>query len=161
MHDGLTFLGEGSDGEAIAGRSLRATAAAAYRRGDYLTATPRRLAELLYDAAAGLCERALSALDEGQFELAADRLARARRIFRQIQGCLEPTSGRTARRLWGLCEDVHRRLLEADHYRRREALAETLLILAYQRPQLADLTPSGCQPPAGHDARRALPDWTG
>jgi flagellin-specific chaperone FliS len=107
--------------------------AAAYRASEYLTATPPRLVELLYDGATALCDQAVSALDAGDLEPAADRLGRARRIFRQLQCCIQPAEGREMQRLWEFCEEIHGRLIEAEHYRRREAVAEAISLLTFQR----------------------------
>lgn len=131
MRDQLEFLAGLMTGDGLCPRALlSADAAGAYRIGRYVTATPRRLAELLHDAAMRLCEQALAALDGGELEWAADRLGLALRIFERLSDSLAALPGRDARRLRDLCEQVRCRLIEAGCYRRREAVAEAISLLA-------------------------------
>ena len=162
MRDELHFLrGSAAGGLAGGGVFFTHSPAAAYRASELQTATPRRLAELLYDGAIRLCQQAVEALDDGDFELAGDRLTRARRILGQVQASLEPLGGPDTRRLWRFCEHVAARLAEADHYRRRETLTETIDLLACHRPDWAVLTrpdtgvDTACGAPATHN------DWIG
>jgi flagellar biosynthetic protein FliS len=114
--------------------------AAAYRAIELATATPPRLAERLYDGAIGLCQRAVEALDGGDFERAADRLTRAQGNFHQLQRSFEvPEASPRARRLADLCRQVRRRLVEADFYRRREAVNEAISLLVDLRPDWSAL----------------------
>lgn len=138
MREPIDLLSQVLAGEAFDGGAVLFSGgpAEAYRASEYLTATPPRLAELLYDAATGLCEQAVEALDAGELDSAADRLARARRLVGRLQRSLGPDEGGGGEmvRLRRFCQDVHARLIEADHYRRREAVIETISILAYERP---------------------------
>ena len=109
------------------------SAAAAYRLRDHQTATPRRLAELLYDAATRLGRRAVEAMDDGDLDLAADRLGRARGILRQLIQALPHDAGRDVGRLADFCKDVLTRLTEAEHYRRRESAVEAIGLLTLRR----------------------------
>ena len=114
--------------------------AAAYRQSEFLIATPRRLAELLYDGAVRSCRQAVEALDEGDFERARERIGRAVGIFRQLQDSVEPLSAAAEEEFRRFCLDVHARLIEADHYRRRETLDEAIALLTARRDEWAGLT---------------------
>lgn len=117
------------------GSALTATGAArAYLATDRAGATPRRLRMLLYDGAIRLCRQGLAALDEGQAALAADRLARAGRIVERLRRDLigEDRCERPAH-FSRLYEQVARRLVEADFFRRREPVSETIELLSCSR----------------------------
>ncbi len=108
--------------------------ASAYRAADMASATPRRLRVLLYDAAVSLCRQAITALDEGDACLAADRLAKALRTVQQLQGGISgDDTPRCVAQFTDLYDEVRRRLAEADFYRRREPLTETVSLLDRRR----------------------------
>ncbi len=111
--------------------------AAVYRRTAAATAAPRWLRTRLHAGAIELCRSALHALDVGDVASAADRLARARRIIEDLRSGLGSTDDE-ASRLAGLYKRVHGRLIEADYYRRREALVESITILRNARPSCRD-----------------------
>lgn len=115
----------------IAGPPLQP--AAVYRRTAVATAAPRWLRTRLHAGAIELCRSALGALDAGDVNAAGDRLARARRIIEDLRCGLGPTDDESSR-LAGLYKRAHGRLAEADHYRRREALVESITILRDARP---------------------------
>ena len=162
MSDPLDFLPWGRRGDAIGGGALFTNdASSAYRQGDYATATPRRLAELLYDAAVGLCEQAIEALDAGEFERAADRLGRARSVFQQIQDAVEAVAAADGGRFGRFCREIRQRLLDADHYRRREEVAETLSILTYRRPNWPVLIPAAHREPGRGPTGATGSHWVG
>ena len=107
---------------------------AAYIATDLATATPQRLRLLLYDGAIRLCREALVALDDGDAKLAADRLRRAMRTVHELRDRVRGDGDCPQRdRFAELYEQVHRRLIEADFYRRREAVSETISLLSLRR----------------------------
>jgi len=128
--------------------------AGAYLATELVTATPHRLRELLYDGAIRLCRQAVAALDAGDVERSADRFARARCVVQHLQASLGAADATPAsRRFADLYEQVHRRLLEADFYRKREAANQTILILNCQRPAWRALVAeSAGTGPGGGDA---------
>jgi flagellar protein FliS len=142
MRDEMDFLRGSLDGDLVVagGVFFSRGPAAAYRQSEFLTATPRRLAELLYDGAVRSCRQAVEALDEGDCERARERIGRAVQIFRQLQDSVEPLSAAADAEFRRFCRDVHARLIEADHYRRRETLAEAIALLTDRREDWADLT---------------------
>jgi len=106
----------------------------AYRATQRATAPPRRLAELLYDAAIRLCREALDAFDADDFTRAGERLTRAQEIVHQLQTRLRG-GVRTgiAARLVDACGQVNGRLVEAGFYRSRQAIEQTLAMLVERR----------------------------
>ena len=109
--------------------------ALAYQATERFCATPERLGILLYDGAISLCRQAISALDDGDVELAGDRLAKARQSVHQLRHSLRSADVTSdQQRFSDLYEQVHRRLVEADFYRRREAVSETISLLNCRRP---------------------------
>lgn len=136
--------------------------AAAYLAAELATAPPRRLAELLYDGAIRLCRQAMDAFDADDIGLAAERLARARQIVRQLQTYL-PADGAApaAEDLAAAYRQVHRRLIEAGFYRSRQAIERTLsLLVGRRRAWDAFLSAAGGR--GGRIAARAsTADWIG
>jgi len=133
--------------------------ASAYEAMALATATPRRLRVLLHEEAIRLCGAALESLDAGQVEAAADHLTRARRIVRQLQCGLGKAPAGAAGRFEAVYALAHRRLIEADFYRRRQPLAEVLALLSCGRQAWEDLaasSPAPADPPAG-----PAEAWTG
>ena len=108
--------------------------AAAYRMSTYLTATPKGLAELLYDAAIHLCERAVFALEEHDRQRAAERLRRARRILRQLHRAVEQGSPDADEPVTRTFRDARSLLIEGEFYCRREAVDEAVSLLRRHRP---------------------------
>lgn len=125
-----------ADGARLRDGSMLAAmgAAGVYLATDSAGATPRRLRMLLYDGAIRLCRQGLSALDDGQTALAAERLARAGRIVERLRRDLfgEGQSERLAH-FARLYDQVARRLVEADFFRRREPVKETIDLLNRSR----------------------------
>ena len=120
--------------EACAAMPAGERAASAYAATELAGATPQRLRILLFDGAIGLCREARRALDEGNAELAASRLARALLTVRQLQDCVRSAPQCPSRRRFvELYEQVHRGLIEADFYRRRESVSETISLLSRER----------------------------
>ena len=122
----------------LAGQTGRAAGetpvASAYLDTEMAGAAPQRLCILLYDGAISLCRQALAALDAGNAQLAADRLGRARTSVRHLQDSLHAPALSDERRMFaGLYRRVHTRLIEADFYRRREVVRETITLLSRQR----------------------------
>jgi len=108
--------------------------AGAYLATDHAGATPRRLSVLLYDGAIRLCRQGLRALDDGQADLAADRLARAAGIITQLRHHLAHDGhGEHLKRFAHVYDRVARRLVEAGFYRSREPLRETIALLSCSR----------------------------
>ncbi len=108
--------------------------ASAYMASEFATAAPGRLALMVYDGAVRMCRQALVALDDGDVELAADRLAKATTSLCQLRGSLEGSAARLGTgKFRQLCDKVQRRLVEADYYRRRESVAETITLLDSSR----------------------------
>jgi len=108
--------------------------AEAYRATQRATAPPRRLAELLYDAAIRLCREALDAFDADNFTRACERLTRAQEIVHQLQARLRGGApAATAGPLVDTCGQVHCRLVEAGFYRSRQAIEQTLAMLVERR----------------------------
>jgi len=135
---------------------------AAYLETSLRTATPQRLAMLLYDGAIQLCRRALASLEADQADVAADALKRAGRIVRQMQASLSgDIESRLCGELWDLCERLHERLIEADFYRRREAIGESLFLLSRQRAAWASYAGSLPAGPDAGEARRTDRCWVG
>jgi len=117
--------------------------ARAYLAADHAGATPRRLRILLYDGAIRLCRQGLRALDAGEADLAADRLARAARIVRQLRrDLLGEDRGQRLGRFARLYEHITRRLIEAGFYRSREPLRETIALLSCSRGDWDELARS-------------------
>ena len=108
--------------------------AEAYRATRRATAPPRRLAELLCDAAIRLCREALDAFDADDVTLAGERLTRAQEIVHQLQARLRggAATGATGR-LVDACGQVHCRLVEAGFYQSRQAIEQTLAMLVERR----------------------------
>jgi flagellar secretion chaperone FliS len=107
--------------------------AEAYRATQRATAPPRRLAELLYDAAIRLCREALDAFDADDFTRAGERLTRAQEIVHQLQARLGGAPAATAGPLVDTCGQVRCRLVEAGFYRSRQAIEQTLAMLVERR----------------------------
>lgn len=111
------------------------TAATAYQAAQAATATPRRLHVMMYDSAIDLCRRAVQALDDGDVDRAGERLARAGAVLGRLRGVLRTdVEPELARALSELYEQVQARLVEADFYRRREPLGQSITLLHYRRP---------------------------
>ena len=143
------------------GRALTATGAArAYLATDRAGATPRRLKMLLYDGAIRLCRQGLAALDEGQAAVGADRLARAGRIVERLRRDLIG-EGRCEglAHFARLYEQVARRLVEADFFRRREPVTETIALLNGSRGYWEAWSRS--QDDAAEAAAAASASWVG
>jgi len=136
--------------------------ALAYRAAQQAGATPPRLRVLLYDGAVRLCRQALAALDEGDADLAGDRLAKAQQSVRQLHGSIPPDAGARDGRLFErLYEQVHRRLVEANFYRRRESVSETIALLDMRRfawSRLADAQRQSAAPAASGGCSKS---WIG
>jgi flagellar protein FliS len=114
---------------------LGGQAADAYLATELATSAPHRLQAHLYDAAIRLCRQAAGALTDGQVDLAGRQLRRARKVVRHLRGAVQ--TGATpewADRFAALYEQVHRRLIEADYYRRRESIHESIELLDHERP---------------------------
>lgn len=108
--------------------------ARAYLATDHAGATPRRLRVLLYDGAIRLCRQGLRALDSGEAALAADRLARAARIVKQLRRDLRREGpGERPARFAHLYDEITRRLVKAGFYRSREPVSETIALLNCSR----------------------------
>ena len=108
--------------------------ASAYLDTEMAGAAPQRLCVLLYDGAIRLCRQALAALDAGDAHLAADRLGRARTSVQNLQDSLHAPGLPDERRMFAdLYRRVHTRLIEADFYRRREVVRETITLLSRRR----------------------------
>ena len=133
--------------------------ASAYLDTEMAGAPPQRLCILLYDGAISLCRQALAALDAGNAQLAADRLGRARESVQHLQDSLSapglPDEHRTFADLY---QRVHTRLIEADFYRRREVVRETITLLSRQRPDWQRLTDRLTTTPCAPAAERS---WVG
>ncbi len=110
-----------------------AAPAAAYLAAEIVTAAPHRLRIILCDGAIRLCREAIGALDAGEFTRAADLLGRARRIICELRA-----AGRSSAwaHLAEAFEKVDRRLIEAEFYRRREAVREGIGLLYRHREML-------------------------
>ena len=116
-------------------------AASVYLATELATAAPERLAVLLYDGAIQMCRQALAALDCGDTQLAAGRLGRTMQTVRRLQTSLESGPATPRRQEFAdLYEQVHSRLIEADFYRRREAVGESISMLSFQRPAWGEFT---------------------
>ena len=136
--------------------------AAAYMATELATAPPWRLGVMLYDGAISLCRQAVEALDAGEISLAADRLARARQIMQQLQHTLTETGPEELReRFTELYERAHRRLIEADFYRRREAVTDAISMLSYQRATWGDFVESLSNRPPAENADLPQSCWIG
>jgi len=119
-------------------RFQAAEAAEAYLTAQLVTTPPWRLQETLYDGAIRACVLAVHALDAGDADLAACRLRRARKIVQHLQGALSSCAGGPlGGQLAQMYDQVHRRLIEADFYRKREAVDESIQLLTYRRATLA------------------------
>ena len=112
--------------------------AAAYLATEIMTATPGRLAALLYDAAIRLCEQGLEAIDDGDVERAAECLSRARGTIARLErltDCRGPgamvsmPSAKWAR----VYEQLSDQLVHAAAYRSREAVTAILAGLRARR----------------------------
>ena len=110
-------------------------AADAYLATELATSSPHRLQAHLYDAAIRLCRQAAGALGDGQVDLAGRQLRRARTVVRHLRGAVQAGAAlECADRFAALYEQVHRRLIEADYYRRRESIHESIELLDHERP---------------------------
>ena len=146
-----------------------AVAAAAYVATELATTPPQRLQMVLYDSAIRMCRQAVEALDAGQLAHAAERLGRARAIIVHLQAQLGPTrhsqvtSGAgsggpvhtqaapdLARELAELFRQVHRRLIEADYYRKRQTVEESIQLLHHRRGALTAFLHAASHGAAGH-----------
>ena len=137
-----------------------AGAARAYLAADHAGATPQRLRSLLYDGAIRLCRQGIAALDDDDADLAADRLARARRIIEQLRrglGAEDP--GHRLGRFADLYEQVARRLSEAGFYRSRQPVSETISLLNCWRGDWNALARS--LDDAGEPSASAGASWVG
>jgi len=136
-------------------------AAEAYQATERATAPPGRLAALLYDAAIRLCRQAIEAFDDDDLALAAERLVRARWTVRRLQTRLETGDGQPiAENLAGTYAEVHRRLIEADFYRSRRAIEQTISMLLERRDAWKTFLDSAASPSA-RDSRRDVGQWVG
>ena len=134
-------------------------AASVYLAMELATAAPERLAVLLYDGAIQMCRQALAALDCGDTRLAAGRLGKAMQTVRRLQTSMG--SGPTTPRhedFVDLYEQVHRRLIEADFYRRREAVSESISMLSFQRPAWGEFARTHHKEPVPAGAEKS---WIG
>ena len=108
--------------------------AQAYLATEIVTAPPDKLAQLLYDAAIRLCRRGLEAMDDGDVELAENRIDRGRAIIARLERIT-----------------LHGNRKWADHYRRielsmdspekcpsRQAIVETIEMLLEWRQEWAE-----------------------
>lgn len=124
------------------------------------TAPPRRLQTVLYDEAIRICRQALAALDAGAVERAAEHLGRASTIVLHLQAALQTRAAPDlSRELAELYQQVHRRLIEADYYRKRETLQESIQLLHRCRPALTAFLEALHRP--GHGASIDTPSWVG
>jgi flagellar biosynthetic protein FliS len=140
---------------------LPPAAASAYRSTELATATPRRLREILYDSAIHHCRRAIDAIDADDLDGAARQLASARRVVRQLHSWLTPgVQPALCREFSGLYETVHRQLIEADFYRRREAVRQSLTLLSHQKPAWSQFA-QALGPDAGLGQAARNGDWVG
>lgn len=144
-------------------RAAAGAVADAYLTTELVTASPDRLQARLYDAAIRICRQAEEALGNGHVDRAGDQLRRARKIVRHLRGAL-PTgrTGQWADRFATLYEQVHRRLIEADYYRRRESIHESIELLDHQRPAWSALVSElGRGRRRGTDRAAAASSWIG
>ena len=131
----------------------------AYVAMELATAPPERLQAVLYDAAIRICRQAAEALGAGQVERAAELLGRARTIILHLQAALYARAAPSPPpELAELYEQVHRRLIEADYYRKRETVEESIQLLHHRRPALSAFLDA-----LGPPGRRRInsPSWVG
>ena len=134
----------------------------AYMAAELATATPRRLVEILYDEAIHLSRQAVEAFDNNNSELAAERLTRAAGLIQKLQASLylEVRDG-PCRELSELYDLAHRKLIEADFYRRREAVAEVISLLSSQRPSWSHFVRSLQKAPIQSESISMTSSWVG
>ena len=136
--------------------------ASAYLATELAAATPQHLGMLLYDGAIRLCRQALAALDAGQSDLAAARLAGARQSVHELLGRLPGGRGTAGRdQFVELYQQVHRDLIEADFYRRREVVREAILLLNDRRPAWSELVRSLDERPEALRVEASARSWVG
>jgi len=137
-----------------------AAAAEAYVATELATTPPRRLQTVLYDSAIRTCRQAVEALDAGQVAPAAERLGRARAIILHLQGELQTQAAPDlAHELADLFREVHRRLIEADYYRKRQTVEESIQLLHHRRGAMTAFIEAA----ASHGARGPVRtgNWVG
>ena len=163
----IQLTGEFYDGDSrlcpTGGAFCRDTGVAwAYMSADIAGAGPQRLRMLLYDGAIRLSRQAMAALDDGDVELAADRLARARASIRRLRDSLHADEGRSDRqRFVELYRQVHHRLIEADFYRRREGINETISLLNCGRAAWSEFAQAHCRQTLSSPAEASSKSWVG
>ena len=94
-----------------------------------MTATPQRLARILYNAAIRLCRQAVDDLEDGQAQRATERIGRAQTVVAELRHLSGPGS------FSRLYDRLNVQLREAADYRRREVVAAILVTLEARRAQ--------------------------
>jgi flagellar protein FliS len=100
-----------------------------YRKTQIETATSGQLVVLLYQGAVRFLSLALTALEEGNIEMAHKSLVKAQDIVLELRATLNPEAGDIAQKLDALYDYMLRRLVEANFRKEGGPVREVLAYL--------------------------------
>jgi flagellar secretion chaperone FliS len=115
---------------------------ASYRESAILTAPPEQLVIMLYDGCHRFLLQAISAMREGSFAEAGERLGRATAIIDELQCTLDLAVGDVAQRLAGIYVFSRRHLAEGLCERDPEKFAQVDRLLGQLRDAWAQAAAS-------------------
>jgi flagellar protein FliS len=115
---------------------------ASYRESAILTAPPEQLVIMLYDGCHRFLLQAISAMREGSFAEAGERLGRATAIIDELQCTLDLAAGEVAQRLAGIYVFSRRHLAEGLCERDPEKFAQVDRLLGQLRDAWAQAAAS-------------------
>ena len=115
---------------------------ASYRESAILTAPPEQLVIMLYDGCHRFLLQAISAMREGSFAEAGERLGRATAIIDELQCTLDLSAGEVAQRLAGIYVFSRRHLAEGLCERDPEKFAQVDRLLGQLRDAWAQAAAS-------------------
>ena len=121
---------------------------ASYRESAILTAPPEQLVIMLYDGCHRFLLQAISAMREGSFAEAGERLGRATAIIDELQCTLNLAAGEVAERLAGIYVFSRRHLAEGLCERDPEKFAQVDRLLGQLRDAWAQAAASLAPVPA-------------
>jgi flagellar protein FliS len=121
---------------------------ASYRESAILTAPPEQLVIMLYDGCHRFLLQAISAMREGSFAEAGERLGRATAIIDELQCTLDLAAGEVAQRLAGIYVFSRRHLAEGLCERDPEKLVQVDRLLGQLRDAWAQAAASLAPVPA-------------
>jgi flagellar protein FliS len=107
-------------------------AAAAYKDGKILTASPAELTLMLYEGAIKFCNIAIMAIEKGDKDKANSNIIKAENIIAEFRSTLDPKYS-VAKDFDVMYDYIYRRLVEANMKKDKDILEEILVYIRDMR----------------------------